>query len=93
MDLLLIIHRTSYVLMILSLIYTLYQFYISYKQIELKLRRQNDLTSKILTLMKNRHSNRQIYDILIKEGYLGDDIISKMKDIYDMLGVKRNQEK
>jgi len=91
MDFLVILNRLSYVLMIISLIYTLYEFYIAYRLIEKTLVQQKDLMSKILIMMKNKNSKEFIFNSLLNEGYSKEEIISKFKDIYDLLGVKKNQ--
>jgi len=91
MDFLVVVNRISYVLMMISLIYTLYEFYASYRLIEKTLVQQKELMSKILVMMKNRNSKEYIFNSLLNEGYSKEDIISKFKDIYDLLGVKKNQ--
>ena len=91
MDFLVILNRLSYVLMMISLIYTLYEFYIAYRLIEKTLVQQKDLMSKILIMMKNKNSKEFIFNSLLNEGYSKEEIISKFKDIYDLLGVKKNQ--
>jgi len=85
------VNRISYVLMMISLIYTLYEFYVSYRLIEKTLVRKKELMGKILIMMKNRNSKEFIFNSLVNEGYSKEDIISKFKDIYDLLGVKKNQ--
>lgn len=93
MDFLIILNRASYVLMMLSLLYTLYQFYVSYKELELELIKQKDLMSKILVMMRNKNSKEFIIQSLLNDGYSKEDIASKFKDIYELLGVKKNQGK
>jgi len=91
MDFLVILNRLSYVLMMISLIYTLYEFYIAYRLIEKTLVQQKELMSKILVMMKNKNSKEFIFNSLVNEGYSKEDIISKFKDIYELLGVRKNQ--
>lgn len=69
----------------------MYEFYIAYRLIEKTLVQQKDLMSKILIMMKNKNSKEFIFNSLLNEGYSKEEIISKFKDIYDLLGVKKNQ--